>query len=141
MDSLPKREFFFKYVLKALDELGGSGSIGEINSKVAKDLDISKKLLSEQYKNTTQTEFEYQMAWVRTMLKNQGLIENSSRGIWVLKAKSNELDSFKLDEKDEKRIDKEIEAEEIWKSTAMSMVTNHISPNATYSKREGIRAS
>lgn len=130
MQSLPKREFFFKYVLKAMDELGGSASISEINGKVAEDLKISAELLSEQHKNTNQTEFEYQMAWVRTMLKNQGLIENSSRGVWVLKAKSSELESFKLDKKAAKGIDDELEAEENWKYTAMSMITDHLSPNA-----------
>ncbi len=130
MDSLPKREFFFKYVLKALDELGGSGSIGEINGKVAEDLNISAELLGVQHKTSNQTEFEYQLAWVRTMLKNQGLIDNSSRGVWVLKAKSSELESFKLDKKAAKKIDKEIEAEENWKSTAMAMITDHLSPNA-----------
>lgn len=130
MKSLPKREFFLKYVLKALDELGGSGSIVEINNKVAEELNISADLLSMQHKNTNQTEFEYQLAWVRTMLKNHGLIENSSRGVWVLKAKSSDFEFFAPDKKAAKQIDAEIEAEENWKSTAMSMITNHISPNA-----------
>ena len=130
MDSLPRREFFFKYVLKAINELGGSASIIEINSKVAEELNISDELLSKQYKKTNQTEFEYQMAWVRTMLKNQGLIDNSSRGVWVLKASSDDLESFKLDKGLAKKVDAEIESEESWKSTAMSMITDNLSPNA-----------
>ena len=84
MNELPKREFFFKPVLQAIQELGGSGTNEEINNKVIELLNVSDDLLAVMHKNTNQTEFEYQMAWVRTMLKNQGLLENSQRGVWSI---------------------------------------------------------
>jgi restriction system protein len=86
MNEFPKREFFFKPVIHAIQELGGSGSNEEINNKVIEMLKISEKLLAVMHKNTTQTEFEYQMAWVRTMLKSQGLLENSQRGVWSIRS-------------------------------------------------------
>ncbi len=70
MKSFPKRECFFNYTLQALKELGGSGSNDEINNKVIDILHLPEELLNMMHKNSNQTEFEYQMAWVRTMLKN-----------------------------------------------------------------------
>ena len=75
--------------MQALQELGGSGSNDEINDKVIEILKISEDLLSVMHKNTNQTEFEYQMAWVRTMLKSQGLLENSKRGVWSISSTGN----------------------------------------------------
>ena len=80
----PKREYFLKPVLEVIQELGGSGTNEEINNKIIEKLNISEDLLNLMHKNTNQTEFEYEMAWVRTMLKSQGLIENSKRGVWSL---------------------------------------------------------
>ncbi len=40
MKEFPKREFFFKPVLQAIQELGGSGSNEEINNKVIEVLKI-----------------------------------------------------------------------------------------------------
>lgn len=82
MIEIPKREFFLKPVLQAMIELGGSGSNEEINDKVIALLNIPESLLNITHGNTPQSELAYQLAWVRTMLKNQGLIENSQRGIW-----------------------------------------------------------
>jgi len=88
MKSFPKREYFFNYMIQALTELGGSGSNNEINNKVIDIIQLPEELLNKMHKNTNQTEFEYQMAWVRTMLKNQGLIENSKRGKKLLMMKN-----------------------------------------------------
>lgn len=64
----PKREFFFKPVIQAIQELGGSGTNEEINDKVIEILKISDELLVLMHKATNQTEFEYQMAWVQRFL-------------------------------------------------------------------------
>jgi restriction system protein len=84
MLEIPKREFFFKPVLQAIVELGESGSNEEINEKVISLLNISENILNIMHGNTAQSELSYQLAWVRTMLKSQGLIENSQRGIWSI---------------------------------------------------------
>ena len=84
MKEIPRREAFFKPVLQALVELGGSGTNDEINNKVISLMNIPENILNVMHGETLQTELTYQLAWVRTMLKNQGSIENSKRGVWSI---------------------------------------------------------
>lgn len=133
MKKFPKREYFLNYVIQALNELGGSGSNDEINNKVISIMNIPEDLLNISHKDTTQSEFEYQMAWVRTMLKNQGLIENSQRGVWALK--SNEeinLPRFKIkfDKSEAAAVEKEVLAKEHWKENVLRVIRENLSPNA-----------
>ncbi len=133
MKTFPKREYFFKHTIQALKELGGSGSNDEINNKVIDILQLPEELLNLRHKNTTQTEFEYQMAWVRTMLKNQGLIENSQRGVWALKTNTEiNLPKFNIsfNKSLERKIDEEINKTEIWKEKLVQIITEKLSPNA-----------
>jgi restriction system protein len=131
MIEFPKREYFLKPLLQAIQELGGSGSNEEINNKVAEILNISEELLSKMYKNTSQTEFEYQMAWVRTMLKSQGLLENSQRGVWSIKSNADfSLMNVELDKRLEFEINKEVNEEENWKERVIDVITENLSPAA-----------
>jgi restriction system protein len=81
---VPTFDLFFKPVVQALVELGGSGSIEEINSRVYDIAKLSEKVLSVPHGEDGRTEVEYRLAWTRTYLKKYGLLENSSRGIWAL---------------------------------------------------------
>lgn len=84
-DNLPTYDEMLIPTLEALKQLGGSGSIDEINEKV---YDIEKydeeTLETPHDENGVQTKVEYRLAWARTYLKKYGLLENSSRGIWAL---------------------------------------------------------
>ena len=87
MDKLPTREQLLNPVLQALVELGGSGSIEEINEKVIANLKIPEELATIPHikdKDGGQTELEYELAWVRTMLRGNGYIASSKRKIWAL---------------------------------------------------------
>ncbi|MDD5273477.1 MAG: restriction endonuclease [Methylovulum sp.] len=82
--------------VKALQELGGSGSIEEINSKVYLIAGISDDILPIPHgEGGTVSEVDYRLTWSRTYLKKFGLLENSSRGIWAL-AKA-DIDVAQLD--------------------------------------------
>lgn len=71
--------------LKALIELDGSGSIGEINERVYEIIGLDEETISIPHKDDgLQGEVDYRLAWARTYLKKYGLIENSSRSIWAL---------------------------------------------------------
>ncbi|HEY5592801.1 MAG TPA: restriction endonuclease [Paludibacter sp.] len=71
--------------VKALIELGGSGTIDEINTKVYEVAKLKDSILQVQHGETgTTSEVDYRLAWSRTYLKKYGLLENSSRGIWAL---------------------------------------------------------
>ncbi len=71
--------------VKALLQLGGSGSVEEINSKVYEIAELSDEILQIPHGDEgTMIEIDYRLAWSRTYLKKFGLLENSSRGIWAL---------------------------------------------------------
>ena len=82
---LPTYDELFVPTVKALVELGGSGSIEEINTKVYEIANIPDDILQIPHgEEGTFTEVDYRLAWSRTYLKKFGLLENSSRGIWAL---------------------------------------------------------
>lgn len=96
-------------LLQALRSLGGSGTIEEINNKVAEIADFTDdqlELLHNSDKNDGRTEIEYRLAWARTYLKRAGLLENSTRGVWALTAAGN-----KVDQVDPKEINRNVQAE------------------------------
>ena len=70
--------------VKALQTLGGSGTIEEIYEQVIQLLNLSDQILEIMHGNTSQSEVEYRLAWSRTYLKKYGLLENSARGVWSL---------------------------------------------------------
>ena len=71
--------------LHALQQLGGSGTIAEINEKVIEMLDLPAEVLETPHLNTNQSEIEYRLAWSRTYLKQYGALESGSkRGVWSL---------------------------------------------------------
>ena len=77
-------------LIQALKELGGSGTIEEINNKtieVANLFDEQTEVLHKPEKGGGQTEIEYRLGWTRTYLKKYGILENSSRGVWALTPK------------------------------------------------------
>ena len=84
--------------LAALRELGGSGTIEEIDAKVIALMALPPAVLDVPHPNSSVSEVVYRLAWSRTYLKKFGLIENSSRGVWSLTAKGNS--SSKLDPKE-----------------------------------------
>lgn len=79
----------------ALKQLGGSGTVEEINSKVYEISRISDEILEIPHGEDGRSEIEYRLAWSKTYLKKFGLIENSSRGIWALSKP--DIDTSKLD--------------------------------------------
>ena len=99
-NDLPTFDELIVPTIKALQELGGSGSIEEINSKVYMIAEISDEILQIPHgEEGTDSEVDYRLAWSRTYLKKFGLLENSSRGIWALSKSDitiNELDPIEI---------------------------------------------
>lgn len=90
MDNIPSYDRMFNPVLKALKSLGGSGSVEEVDIKATELLGLSGHALERLHNPETgnKTEVEYRLAWARTYLKKFGLIDNSSRGVWALTRKA-----------------------------------------------------
>ena len=87
-------------VIYALRNLGGSGTIEEINNKVAELAKIPSDQLEVLHnpEKGGMTEIEYRLMWTRTYLKIYGVIENSIRGVWSLTEKGSQIE--KVEEKD-----------------------------------------
>ncbi len=139
--------------VKALVELGGSGSNEEINTKVYELHNISDEIINIPHgENGTVSEVDYQLAWSKTYLKKFGLLENSSRGIWSLintAVDISTLDSFEIvkyvreqdkNNKQNKKLSKssedliqetknEVDYSEEWKEQLLNILYN-ISPAA-----------
>ncbi len=137
-------------ILKALIELGGSGTIEEINEKVYVIANIKEEVLEIIHsERSNDSEVDYRLAWARTYLKAFGLINNSKRGVWALvnsnikpdEIKPDEVVTFvreKLKSKTPKKSIKEVEEEIVeednddfddWKGNLLSVLQN-ISPSA-----------
>jgi restriction system protein len=78
-----KYDDLFNPTLTALRNLGGSGSIEEIEEQVSILLNLSDEQITEIHRGNT-SKFSYRLAWARNYLKRYGLLENSSRGVWSL---------------------------------------------------------
>lgn len=99
-EKCPKFHDLFKPTLKALYDLGGSGSNEEIFNKVVAITQLPSDVIDIMY-NFTMTEVEYRLAWAKTYLKNYGAIENSRHRVWSLTAKGAKmLKEKKIDTKD-----------------------------------------
>ena len=72
-------------VFQALKELGGSGTVSEINEKVIVMRRFDSKITDVPHNETgSRTELEYQLAWARTYLKKFGAIDISDRAVWII---------------------------------------------------------
>lgn len=69
--------------LKSLKLLGGSANSDEIEEKVIDILHLSEDEVNDIHKGS-RTKLNYQLAWAKNNLKNAGILENSSRGVWAL---------------------------------------------------------
>lgn len=84
-----KEHFNYKYdelfnpLLTALHNLGGSGSVEELEEQVATTLNLTDEQVNEIHRGNT-SKLTYRLAWARNYLKRFGLLENSSRGVWAL---------------------------------------------------------
>ncbi len=81
---LPVHEDLMLPTLKALDALGGSASIEEINDKLAATYPLSQEQLDAVYAKSGAPIAADRMSWARSYLKIGGMVESGGRGIWVL---------------------------------------------------------
>jgi len=112
---VPTFDALMNPLVQALRSLGGSGTIEEMNTRVAEIAGLADEQLEVLHdpERGGQTEFEYRVAWTRTYLKKYGVLENSSRGVWALTAKGAQLDHV-----DPKVVRREVQLTEtnLWRS-------------------------
>ena len=131
----------------ALKALGGSASIAEIDEYVGEHSGLPTELLDVPHnaEKSNQTEFQYRLAWARTYLKKGGLIDNSSRGVWVISPDKRDLKTFDpaeivrvvREQHKQERVEREQNAEpndpddvDAWRQTLHKVLTTQIDPSA-----------
>lgn len=85
MTELPRKKELLPALLKIMERENRTMTVTEMNDMVAEFLQIPQELLEIEDANFAGTEYSYRMRWVRTQLKQDGIIENVSRGLWKLK--------------------------------------------------------
>lgn len=85
-------------LFQAMKELGGSGTIREIDDKTVEILGLPIEVQEIMHGNSSTTEVEYRLAWTRTYMKKVGILENSSRGVWSLTTMGRELEKINPNE-------------------------------------------
>lgn len=70
--------------LQAVGEIGGSGTIAEIDQKVIEREGFTEEQQAVVSAGGRSSEIEYRLAWARTSLKGIGALDNSARGVWAL---------------------------------------------------------
>lgn len=85
-EKISEAEFlkWFKPILEALKEIGGSGTPQEVRDKIAADLNLSKEELTETRGKTKTKKFDNNVAFARNYLVYEGMIDKSERGKWKL---------------------------------------------------------
>lgn len=81
---IPKYSDLLLPTLRAVSELGGSGSISEIVAKVIKLEEFTEEQQDILHNGGPETKIGYRVAWARTYLKFFGLLTNSARGVWAI---------------------------------------------------------
>jgi restriction system protein len=81
---LPSFESYFAPTVAALKRYGGSATIEELEAGVAAEMKLSDEVTSVPHGEGPRTQFQYELAWVRTYLKKVGAAENSEKGVWRL---------------------------------------------------------
>ena len=81
---LPSFESYFRPTVECLKARGGSMTIEEMEDAVAAALQLSDELRAVPHGIGPRSQFDYELAWVRTYLKKVGAVENSERGVWRL---------------------------------------------------------
>lgn len=93
-EDLPRYDDLLWPTLQAVEALGGSGTISEIDDQVFADLGLSEDALSVVYDRSGALIFPDRCSWARSYLKIADLLGSGGRGIWVLtEAGRNQLTS------------------------------------------------
>lgn len=93
-ENVPKVQEIIAPTVQALRNLGGSGTLHEINDEIASLMGLSEAVQQVSMGDTHDAWFGYRCRWARTYLKWMEFVENSQRGVWALtKAGANASDA------------------------------------------------
>jgi restriction system protein len=134
MKTLPTRNELMLPTIEAIKKLGGSANTDEIYEKIVEDLNLSDALLEVIDGKTGQSVLQYDLSWVRTILKNKNILIKGGKGIWVLNNEpvinSTIVSTAKIKKNEEKDADEEVEELEKWKKEVIEIITEKLTPSS-----------
>ena len=105
----------------------------EIYEKIVDNLRLSDSLLEVINGKTGQSELQYNLAWVRTVLKNKGILSKGGKGIWVFTENSPadiiKDKKTKIKKVEEQDAEEEVSDAEKWKKTVIEIITEKLTPS------------
>ncbi len=94
-DSLPDLAGMMLVTVEALNDLGGSATIQELDERVIELEGVSEEEQAfTMPRDENRTRVNYYLAWARTFLKRGDALENSARGVWALTDKGAAISSI-----------------------------------------------
>jgi restriction system protein len=84
INDLPKYHELMKPTLVALNQIGGSASLNEINDAVVGLIGLPAEALDIEYESGAGAVVADRLSWARSYLKSGGFLASGGRGIWVL---------------------------------------------------------
>jgi len=75
---------WFRPLIEALKDLGGSAKPKDVRDQIAKSLKLSEKEITETRGKTKTNKFANEVAFARNYLAYEGIIDKSQRGVWTL---------------------------------------------------------
>ena len=80
--------------IRALQEIGSSAAISELDEKVVELEGCSEDEQSHIMVDGISPRLNYYLAWARTYLKKGGALENSSKGVWSLTPQGSAISTY-----------------------------------------------
>ena len=84
MQQIPSEEGMKNWTLLAVHQLGGSGHNLEIEEQVRRMLQLPNEVADQLYPDGRRPVLDHRVAFARSHLKRDGLLDNPKRSVWVL---------------------------------------------------------
>ena len=94
---LPKYHELMMPTLIALDRIGGSASLNEINDAVIELVGLPTAALDVQYESGAGAVLTDRLSWARSHLKEGGFLASGGRGIWLLTDEGRQAKDWPID--------------------------------------------
>ena len=94
---LPKYHELMRPTLIALDKIGGSASLNEINDAVIELVELPAAALDVQYESGAGAVIADRLSWARSHLKEGGFLASGGRGIWLLTDEGRQAKDWPID--------------------------------------------
>jgi len=82
---------WFKPLVEALKQLGGEATPEAVRKQIAANLNLPDDVINEIRGKLQQKKFDNDVAWVRSYLVHEGIIDKSVRGVWALTEKGKNI--------------------------------------------------